>query len=133
IAVPDPSGVPRFELLQQGRDDEAILYAFDLLHLDGEDLRRRPLEARRDLLASVLANVPACLRLAEVLDEEGTAALDEAAARGFEGIVSKKRGSHWENRRSPCWRKVKVLATQEVAVVGFTRTSTGGDAIGALL
>lgn len=133
IAVLDADGAPRFELLQQGHDDRAILFAFDLLRLDGEDLRSRPLEERRDLLVSLLSNVPACLRLTEVLDREGPAALQEAADRGFEGIISKRRGSRYENRRSPNWKKVKVQATQEAAVVGFTRTSTGGDAVGSLL
>ena len=51
VCVLDPEGVPRFELIQQGLADQAVLFAFDLLRLDGEDLRARPLEERRDLLA----------------------------------------------------------------------------------
>ena len=133
IAVLDQDGAPRFELLQKGHDDRAVFFGFDLLLLDGEDLRRRPIEERRDLLTSLLSNVPASLRLAEQLDEKGIAALEEAGDRGFEGIIAKRRGSRYEHRRSPCWKKVKVLASQEVAVVGFTRTSTGGDAVGSLL
>ncbi len=133
IAVLDPRGAPRFELLQKGHDDRAIFFGFDLLRLDGEDLRKKPLEHRRDLLVSLLSNVPDTLRVSEILDEKGLSALQEAGERGFEGIIAKRRGSHYEGRRSPCWKKVKVLASQEVAVVGFTRTTTGADAIGALL
>src|SRR5690349_3411985 len=58
ICVLDPEGVPRFELIQQGKLDEAVLFAFDLLRLDGEDLRGQPLERRRDLLKSLLSNAP---------------------------------------------------------------------------
>jgi len=64
ICVLDAQGVPRFELIQQGRTDEAVLFAFDLLRLDGEDLRARPIEQRKDLLRSVLSNAPPELRLA---------------------------------------------------------------------
>lgn len=133
IAVLDPHGAPRFELLQKGHDADAILFAFDLLHLDGDDLRKRPLEERRDLLASVLANPPHSLSVARVLDEKGRSAVDEASALGWEGVIAKKVGSRWDNGRSPCWKKIKVLTAQEVAVVGFTRTTTGADAIGSLL
>src|SRR5260370_10806637 len=65
VCVLDGAGVPRFELIQQGRDDEAVLFAFDLLRLDGEDLRTRPLRERRDLLRSLLSNAPPELRLSE--------------------------------------------------------------------
>src|SRR5947199_1198961 len=67
IAILDANGVPRFELIQQGRNDEALLFAFDLLRLDGEDLRGKPLEERRDLLRSVLSNPPRELRISEEL------------------------------------------------------------------
>lgn len=140
ICVLDARGAPRFELLQKGHDQDAVFFGFDLLRLDGEDLRRRPIEERRDLLASLLSNVPSSLRLTEVLDERGTAgheayarALREAGERGFEGIVAKRRGSRYEAGRSSCWKKVKVLGSQEVAICGFTRVTTGADAIGALL
>jgi len=67
IAILDGKGVPRFELIQQGKNDEALLFAFDLLRLDGEDLRPRPIEQRRDLLRSLLSNAPANLRVSEEL------------------------------------------------------------------
>ncbi len=129
----DPSGTPRFERLQRRRDEEVIYFTFDLLYLDGEDLRERPLEERRDLLTSLLANAPPSLRLAEVVDGSADHAMKIAARRGYEGVVAKRIGSRYVGGRASSWRKRKVYASQELAVVGFTRTSTGTDAIGALL
>lgn len=133
VAVLDGQGVSRFELLQQGRDREAVYFCFDLLSLDGEDLRSLPLRERRDLLESLLANVEDPLRLGEVFHLGREEALSLARARGWEGVVAKDPASRWTNGRSASWKKYKILGSQELAVVGFTRTSTGGRAIGSLL
>jgi bifunctional non-homologous end joining protein LigD len=133
IVALDRSGAPRFQLLQKGHDEDALLIAFDLLWLDGQDLRGRPLEERRDLLESVLANAPPALRLAERIGGGAAEALRTAAARGYEGILAKKRGSAYEGVRSRAWLKVKAVNTQEVAIVGFTRSKSQRDEIGALL
>jgi bifunctional non-homologous end joining protein LigD len=132
IVALDRNGAPRFQLLQKGHDDAAVLIAFDLLWLDGDDLRGRPIEARRDLLASLLANAPPGLRLAERM-EDGQRALEVARRGDLEGLVAKRRGSVYEGVRSRAWLKVKVINTQEVAIVGFTRTKSQRDEIGALL
>jgi bifunctional non-homologous end joining protein LigD len=131
IVVLDERGAPRFELLQQGGD--ARLVVFDLLWLDGEDLRGRPLEQRRDLLASVLANPPPGVNVAERLAPDAATALRLATERGLEGVVAKRRGSGYENRRATTWLKLKVQAGQEVAIVGFTPLRGGARAVGALL
>jgi bifunctional non-homologous end joining protein LigD len=133
IVALDRHGAPRFQLLQKGHDDAAVLIAFDLLWLDGEDLRGRPLEARRDLLASLLDNAPPALRLAERMDGQGKRALEAARRGGFEGLVAKRRGSLYESGRSRAWLKIKAVNSQEVAIVGFTRTKSQRDEIGALL
>ncbi len=133
IVALDPLGAPRFQLLQKGHDEAAILVAFDLLWLDGQDLRPRPLEERRDLLASLLENAPPLLRLAERIDPPARAALETAARRGFEGLIAKQRGSPYEGMRSHAWLKLKAVNAQEVAIVGFTRTKSQRDEIGALL
>src|SRR5215475_7113484 len=85
VCVLDPQGVSRFELIQQGRTDEAVLFVFDLLRLDGEDLRARPIEQRRDLLRSVVSNAPPEVRLAEEVPGDVSAALEAVRARGLEG------------------------------------------------
>ncbi len=133
IVALDPRGAPRFQLLQKGHDEAAIFVAFDLLWLDGEDLRPRPLETRRDLLESVLANAPPGIRLAERLPGPAAEALPAAAAKGYEGLIAKKRGSPYETVRSRAWLKLKAVNAQEVAIVGFTRSKSERDEIGALL
>jgi bifunctional non-homologous end joining protein LigD len=133
IVALDRHGAPRFQLLQRGHDETAVLVAFDLLWLDGEDLRGRPLEQRRDLLESLLAHAPPALRVTERLPGPAAKALEAAARRGFEGLIAKQRSSRYEPVRSRAWLKLRAISSQEVAIVGFTRTKSQRDEIGALL
>jgi len=134
VCVLDAQGVPRFELIQQGRTDEAVLFAFDLLRLDGEDLRRRPIEERRDLLHSVLSNPPPELRPAEEVPGDIPSALERMRERGMEGLILKARGSPYEKGRSRLWLKLKVQATQELAIIGWTPgKGNASGSLGALL
>lgn len=101
----------------RGKDGErrAILIAFDLLELDGEDLRREPLERRRARLARLLAPrkgaagaaIAAGLMLNEALEQSGEAVFHQACRLGLEGIVSKRRGSAYSSGRSRQWLKIK--------------------------
>ncbi len=116
----DAQGVSRFELIQQGRLDEAILFAFDLLHLDGEDLRGQPLEKRRDLLRSLLSNATPELRLVETVERPIDEALEQMRRRGMEGLLLKARGSLYEKGRSRQWLKLKAQHSQELAIIGWT-------------
>src|SRR5207248_1148759 len=134
VCVLDPQGVPRFELIQQGRVDEAVLFAFDLLRLDGEDLRARPIEERRDLLRSVLSNAAPNLRISEELPPPLGGALGEMSKAGWEGIVVKHRGSAYQKGRSRDWLKVKALNKQELAIVGWMPGKGAAEGqMGALL
>lgn len=128
----DSRGVSRFELLMDAKAEHRFV-AFDILWLDGEDLRARPLEERRDLLESVLANVPRPIEIADRLEGSVDAVLKEAKGRGLEGILAKERGSPYVAGRAREWLKIKVDHTQEVAIIGFTPISTGRKEIGALL
>ena len=131
--VLDPEGVPRFELIQQGRTD-AVLFAFDLLRLDGEDLRQKPLRLRRDLLRSLLSNAPPELRLSEEVPGPIGEALEAMRRRGMEGLILKSPDSPYEKGRSREWLKLKAQATQELAIIGWT-PGKGAQAgsLGALL
>jgi bifunctional non-homologous end joining protein LigD len=130
--VSERRGVATFENLQSGAG--ATRYrVFDLLWLDGEDLRDRPIEERRDLLESVLAGVGPPLALAERVNGPVGKALAEARRRKLEGVIAKRAGSRYQATRSPDWRKVKLTASQELAVLGFTPSSDQSRAIGALL
>ncbi|HEX2570027.1 MAG TPA: non-homologous end-joining DNA ligase [Polyangia bacterium] len=133
----DSDRVAHFQDLASGRGDLEYL-AFDLLWLDGVDLRRRPIEERRDLLESVLANLPADspVRLAERITAKGEAALQQALEAGLEGVIAKRCGStyHQEgSRRSDDWLKLKLLHEQEFAIVGYLAMSGATDQLGALL
>jgi bifunctional non-homologous end joining protein LigD len=132
ICALDPDGVPRFELLQQG--NEVQLFAFDLLRLDGEDLREKPIEERRDLLGSLLSNAPPELRLAEEVEGAIPDALETVRKRGLEGLLLKAPGSVYAKGRSRDWLKLKAQATQELAILGWTPgKGAASSGIGALL
>lgn len=132
IAVFDRAGRSRFEGLSEPLAEPRYV-AFDLLWLDGEDLRARPLEDRRDLLESVAWAPEGELRLAERLKGPLEAALGEARRRGLEGVVAKRAGSPYRPGPSRDWLKVKLRATQDVAIIGYLPLSGGGTEVGALL
>jgi bifunctional non-homologous end joining protein LigD len=93
----------------------AFLYAFDLLELDGTDLRRKPLETRKATLASVLRKSRPGLRRNEHLaHDSGLAVFQHACQLGCEGIVSKRLGSRYRSGRSPDWLKFKNPAAPAV-------------------
>jgi bifunctional non-homologous end joining protein LigD len=119
IAVLDANGVPKFELIQQGKNQEAVFFAFDLLRLDGEDLRGRKIEERRDLLRSLFSNTAANLRVTEELQPPITEARDRSGKDGWEGVMLKRRASVYEKGRSHEWLKLKAHASQELAIVGY--------------
>ncbi|MCA1663066.1 MAG: DNA ligase D, partial [Myxococcales bacterium] len=132
IVALDTQGRPRFQLLQEG-DPETILFAFDLLWLNGQDLRARPLEERRDLLTSVMSNLGPSLRIAERVEGPAAEALARVAGQGLEGLIAKRRGSTYVGTRSRDWLKLKVQKSQEVAIIGFTPSTANNAMIGALL
>ena len=86
-----------------------FLYAFDLLELNGKDLRREPLEHRKRELTRLLRNNKAGLQLNEHIAEPGDIVFRHACALGFEGIVSKRLGSRYRSGRSRDWLKSKNL------------------------
>jgi bifunctional non-homologous end joining protein LigD len=133
VVALDDKGNARFQLLQRSEGEQRYA-VFDLLWLDGEDLRARPLEERRDLLTSLLANVDPPVVLAERLEGPLPAALEQVRRRELEGLIAKRLGSPYRSgARGPEWAKVKVQLAQEFAVVGFTPISNNRPAIGSLL
>ena len=125
-------GGSRFQALQ-GTPADVGYAVFDLLWLDGEDLRQRPLEERRELLESLLADAPETIEVAEEVEGPIAKALARARQRRWEGVLAKRRGSTYRGGRSRDWLKVKVAAGQEFAIVGYTPIKTGTQAVGALL
>jgi bifunctional non-homologous end joining protein LigD len=102
-------GVANFDRIRYRRNDASVfLYAFDLIELDGVDLRREPLAVRKATLASLLARAAPGLRFNEHLDEKnGPLVFAHACKLGLEGIVSKRRDSSYRSGRSPHWIKSK--------------------------
>jgi len=110
--VSDPQGVTNFDALRsalsrrQGRS-AVFLYAFDLIELDGRDLRQEPWGARRDALAALLRKAGDGLRLSEHLEGHGALMFRRACAMDLEGVVSKRRDAPYKSGRSPHWLKIK--------------------------
>ena len=88
-------------------NDRAFLYAFDLIELNGDDLRRDPLEVRKATLRSMLAKAGLGLRFNEHLEGDGPTVFAHACKMGLEGIVSKREDSMYRSGRSPDWLKMK--------------------------
>ena len=100
--------LPVFHRLRQRRDEQRVfLYAFDLVELDGDNLRREPIEARKAALAKLLRHAKAGLLLNEPIDEPGDIVFRHACKLDFEGIVSKRLGSPYRSGRSRHWVKSK--------------------------
>ena len=111
----DDNGIASFELIRQHRVDAGVfLYAFDLLELNGYDLRRDPLQVRKATLASVVAKAVAGIRFNEHLESDGETVFRHACKLGLEGIVSKRKDSPYRSGRSPDWLKMKNPACAAV-------------------
>jgi bifunctional non-homologous end joining protein LigD len=136
IVVIDKDGQSHFEWLQNWRDDpQGILTycVFDLLWLDGHDLRTMPLTERKRLLAKLLPkNSP--IRYSDHVEEDGEELFKLMREQGMEGIVAKKADSPYkEGRRGNDWLKIKTHLRQEVVIGGYTEPKGGRKHIGSLL
>src|SRR6266849_3629314 len=101
-------GIASFDRIRyRHHDGEVFLYAFDLIELDGDDLRRDPLDVRKATLASVLRRAAPGLRLNEHIEGDGPTVFAHACKLGLEGIVSKRKDSNYRSGRSPHWIKSK--------------------------
>ena len=107
IAV-DDHGPSVFDLIRYRRQDHAVtLCAFDLIELDGEDLRREPIEVRKRTLKGLLRRAHPGIVFNRHFEVEGAVVFRQACALGCEGIVSKRLGSSYRSGRADCWIKVK--------------------------
>lgn len=126
-----------FGLLQStlsGQAQARLSYVlFDLIHLDGIDLRASPLRARKALLAQVLDKPPAHLAYSSHIDGDGAAAFELATARDFEGTIAKRAEGPYRSGRSDDWRKIKRAHSDEYAVVGYTAPRGSRSGFGSLL
>ncbi|MDQ6705919.1 MAG: non-homologous end-joining DNA ligase, partial [Acidobacteriota bacterium] len=132
IAVLDERGISSFALIQpritnqdanavaqMARKHPVTLFAFDLLYLDGYDLRKVPLLERKRLLETILkTDTP--IRLSDHFATDGEQMLEAARQQGLEGLIAKCTTSVYESRRSRNWLKLKLVLQQEFVICGYT-------------
>ena len=137
VVALDEKGRSSFQALQNALSaspaaDLAYL-VFDLLYLDGYDLRGVKLTDRKTLLQSLLSSAPANIRYSDHFSVPGAAFLENACKLGLEGMVSKRGDLAHHNGRSAAWLKVKCARRQEMVIGGFTDPGGSRRGFGALL
>jgi bifunctional non-homologous end joining protein LigD len=134
IVVLDSEGVPDFQRHQKRmnvdakKDIEALsksapatYFVFDILHLDGRNLKQLEFMERRAILAKVLKVRSSRMRISDHIDEWGKAVFENSVNMKLEGVVGKEKHSKYlEGVRSPSWVKIKSTVTQDCVVIGFT-------------
>ena len=147
IVALDEEGGPSFSLMQQRTGFRSgkrrlprregvpvIYYAFDLLYLDGFDLRRVALEQRKQLLQErIEAGKGEVVHYSDHYAEKGLDLFEAAKQRGLEGILAKKRSGIYEEKRSRDWLKIKITQRQECVVGGYTDPEGSREYFGALV
>lgn len=139
VAMLMTDGRTSFQALQNafagGSRRSLVYFAFDLLHVAGENLTRRPLtERKRELLALVgKATARGRIRYSEHVAGRGAEIFDHACKLGLEGIISKRADAPYTPGRNDLWVKTKCILRQEFVVGGFTDPEGSRQGIGALL
>jgi bifunctional non-homologous end joining protein LigD len=133
-----PNGTSSFQALQNvlhdAREDQLVYQLFDLLYLDGYDLRKATLENRKAALAELLGDAPPqdSLRLTEHVVGHGPEFFDECCRLGLEGTIAKRRDRPYPTARSTDWLKVKCLQRQEFVIGGYTDSTDRNRKLGAI-
>jgi bifunctional non-homologous end joining protein LigD len=118
---------------QEGVKKPLTYFAFDLLHLNGHNLRDLPLIERKKALERLVKNGGEFLRFSEHVETSGDVVFQKACELHAEGIVSKRTASKYVSGRSGDWVKLKCVLEQEFVIAGFTLPSNGSHGVGALL
>lgn len=113
------------------REVPVHVYLFDLLHLDGHDLRKLPVVSRKRVLRALSFVAP--VRYTEHRDDDVATHLAEACAQGWEGLIAKRADGPYRSGRSPAWRKLKCQRTGRFVVGGWTAPQGTRAGVGALL
>ncbi|QPC89883.1 DNA ligase D [Mesorhizobium sp. INR15] len=139
VVVLADSGVSSFSLLQADlsakRTNRFLYYVFDLMRLDGQDLRAEPLVERKQALQELLGDRPesAAVRFSDHFAEPGQIMLQHACRMGLEGIVSKRADAPYRSGRGPAWVKSKCTLRQEFVIGGYLPSETTGRGLRSLL
>jgi bifunctional non-homologous end joining protein LigD len=120
VIVPSKNGVSDFSVLQnelRGKSNKLVLYAFDLLYLNGFDLRKAPLSERKALLHKLVAKTD--ILFSESFETDGAAMFKQACKMGLEGVVSKVRDSRYNSGRGNDWVKATCRQRETLPIAGF--------------
>ena len=137
LVVLDHNGRSSFSDLQaafqEGKKVDLVYFAFDILHLNGHNLRSLPLLKRKEILQKLLPPDDPTLRFSEHIRADGEHVFQKACELGAEGIVSKQASAPYTSGRGNTWVKRKGSLRQEFVIGGFTPVSTTGRGVGALI
>jgi bifunctional non-homologous end joining protein LigD len=134
IVALDKDNRPAFQLLQNYESGPLAYYLFDLLSLDGEDWKDRPLHERKARLKKLLEGVQAPLLFSADLPGPTGAIWKQIQKQKLEGLIAKRRDSVYEaGRRSGEWAKIKAINVQEFVIGGYTEPQGARTNFGALL
>jgi bifunctional non-homologous end joining protein LigD len=137
IVMLGKNGNTSFQALQNAFDSsrtaDMVYFLFDVPYYNGRDLRSEPLEKRRALLESLVANAPESIRFSAAFDAPPEELVASACKLGLEGMIGKRRSSTYSSKRSPDWIKLKCTHRQEFVIGGWTDPKGGRVGFGALL
>ena len=137
VVVMSPNGIPDFNALQNAFDKRSTgamnYFVFDLLYLNGKDLRPLEFRQRRVLLEAVFAVYRGDIRLSQTFDADGESVLQSACKMGLEGVIAKRLDAPYRGERTKAWLKVKRQLRQEFVIGGFTTRTGSGREIGSLM
>jgi bifunctional non-homologous end joining protein LigD len=130
VVVPGPNGTTDFSVLQnqlKGRSTKIVVVAFDLLYLNGQDLRMLPLFERKAHLKTLIAETD--VQFSDSFDIEGKEMFKQACKLGLEGVVSKVRDSRYVSGRSNEWVKKECVQRETLTIAGFAMDGNKWDGI----
>jgi bifunctional non-homologous end joining protein LigD len=130
VVVPAADGTTDFSVLQnelKGRSNRIVMVAFDLLYLNGYDLRKVPLMERKALLKKIIAKTD--IQFSESFEIDGREMYEHACAIGLEGVVSKVRDSRYSSDRSKDWLKKTCAQRETLPIAGFALDGKKFDGI----
>jgi bifunctional non-homologous end joining protein LigD len=138
IVVQDESGISSFAGLQSdlksGRKDRLAYFVFDILYIEGVDIRDVRLDERKKLLKTVLdALAPSIIQYSDHMEEDGEVVLTHACRMGLEGIISKRVDLPYCSGRGEHWLKSKCVLSEEFVIVGYVPSTARSGAVGSLV
>jgi bifunctional non-homologous end joining protein LigD len=139
VVVLGANGLPEFNALQNAFDRKGtqhlVYFVFDLLYLNGRDVRALELRKRRGLLEELFSDFEQDrVRLSQTFDADGASVLQSACKMGLEGIIAKRLNAPYRSdARTDTWQKVKCQLRQEFVVGGFTKRAGSGREVGSLI